>query len=322
MSRHIEKDEFDQACERRGVKLLLGNGFSQAFDREIFHYKELLNKAELGTDEAIIRSVFQQLKTVDFEQVVKALQRTAMIGSRFIDGQVESREFKNRLLRAAKTVKKSLGEAISELHPEASTSIPRTQYDRTREFIRKFDQVFTVNYDLLLYWIYTRDAWYNEVGCDDGFRKSNGKLVWRKRTASDQTVFYLHGALHYRETAEGLSKTRFQSFNNIMQQVIDALAAGEYPLLVAEGSYSAKIKRIQKSPYLVHCFEKFRSLSGSLVVYGLNLNSSDSHIIRAIEESKIRSIYFGLYGNIRSRRNNKIMGKITELETELSSAKR
>ena len=63
---------FDDALKDAGGKdcsLLLGNGFSSRY----FSYRSLLDKADLKPEDPV-RVLFDRLKTVDFERVVKALE--------------------------------------------------------------------------------------------------------------------------------------------------------------------------------------------------------------------------------------------------------
>jgi hypothetical protein len=63
---------FEDAMKKVGGKdcsLLLGNGFSARY----FSYRSLLEKADLKSDDPV-RMLFDRLKTVDFERVVKALE--------------------------------------------------------------------------------------------------------------------------------------------------------------------------------------------------------------------------------------------------------
>jgi len=58
--------------------LLLGNGFSIAYRHDIFTYGSLLDEADF-TSLPELKSVFNAMNTVDFEEVIRSLQNSAVI---------------------------------------------------------------------------------------------------------------------------------------------------------------------------------------------------------------------------------------------------
>ena len=63
-------------------------------------------------------------------------------------------------------------EAIAENHPDHPFEIEKEQYAKCKQFLLNFDRIFTVNYDLLLYWAVMQSEVQPNIPCDDGFRKS------------------------------------------------------------------------------------------------------------------------------------------------------
>lgn len=63
-------DHFKQA--RRKINLLLGNGFSIAYDRSIFSYNAL-SRFIMDSDDETIKRVFQVYNTQNFESIMQQL---------------------------------------------------------------------------------------------------------------------------------------------------------------------------------------------------------------------------------------------------------
>ena len=65
----IESMEEDETAS-----ILIANGFSQAWDADIFNYANLLEAANFGEREGVIRPLFENLGTYDFESIMKQLE--------------------------------------------------------------------------------------------------------------------------------------------------------------------------------------------------------------------------------------------------------
>lgn len=59
--------------------ILLANGFSQAWDHNIFNYQNLLHSANFGARDAAIRALFTRFNTYDFEKVMRALEAAEIV---------------------------------------------------------------------------------------------------------------------------------------------------------------------------------------------------------------------------------------------------
>jgi hypothetical protein len=67
-------------------------------------------------------------------------------------------------------IQNSLAEAIVKVHPEKTTAIPEKNKIQCLNFIQKFEDVFTVNYDLLTYWVLLYDP---NLKFGDYFNRNN-----------------------------------------------------------------------------------------------------------------------------------------------------
>ena len=178
---------FSEAIEQSSLprSLLIGNGFSIAQAGGQFSYGSFLEKAGLQPNNPI-KNVFTTLNTVDFELVMQALQHAAQIEDAY--GATNRADL---FRKGAADVREALIHAVREVHPGISFDIPQEQRDRCGEFLRNFSNVFTINYDLLLYWVILK------MGGNlftDGF--GLGGSAGGFRTFSEDgmcNTFYLHG---------------------------------------------------------------------------------------------------------------------------------
>lgn len=195
---------FSQAMNSLSVgerpALLMGNGFSQAWSTKIFNYRSIFENAQFGEHDTLIRNLFQELDTFDFESVMDKLSCTNRILQHY-DPQCPIIP----LIRDhQEALKKALINAISSSHPTYPHEISDEQFSCVRSFLSKFKGLFTLNYDLLMYWARNKkDLQPRDFDTDDGFRVGR---AWQ-RYETDQEVFFLHGALHLYEQGSLIKKT-------------------------------------------------------------------------------------------------------------------
>jgi len=143
--------------KRRTMSLLIGNGFSMAYDNEIFSYNALYNFLQSQDDE-LLTKLFGAIKSKNFELVMQQLDTTIALLDAF--GAEDS--VKQQIRTAAKKLKNSLLESVKELHPEHVFKIPDIKSQSCSRFLSFFldsgGQIFTTNYDLLLYWVLMRQG--------------------------------------------------------------------------------------------------------------------------------------------------------------------
>lgn len=143
---------------------------------------------------------------------------------------------------------------------------------------------------------------YN-IKLSDGF--NSGK--WKSDYIDSQTLHFLHGAIHIVEKQESqeVEKIQADDAGNMLKNIATLWANGFESLIVLESSADDKMKRIKTSPYLKNCFDKFKTISGNLVSFGVAFENSDEHIIKAIKNNQnIQNIYIGGFSK------DEIIGKI------------
>lgn len=233
-------------------RLLLGNGFSIACRPEIFSYDALLDRASFASPKELARTVFDVLQTRDFEEVMKALRDAARV-VRHIGAEHEA--LAATLTRTVHQLRDILVRTVSAQHPEMPSDIAEPAYAACRRFLSHFDTIYSLNYDLLLYWALMQNEIPPDVASDDGFRQPDEPdtpyVTWEVERTDTQDVFYLHGALHLFDAGDELQKyTWSRTGVRLIDQIRQALEDDLYPLIVAEGTSRQKKAKIMHSNYL------------------------------------------------------------------------
>jgi hypothetical protein len=284
--------------------LLLGNGFGIAYDANIFSYKALFRSVDWSKAERVQR-VFESLKTWDFELAIRNIEIAATIADIYQWGY----EASSTLRDDADFLKDALLRAIQETHPAHIFEVDSGRMKTTAGFLRNFGRIFSLNYDLLLYWTLVQSGTGLSDLFKDGFRYSENVLEWTD--FPNQRVLYLHGALHLFQENGRLEKIKYQSIagGRLIQQIAERVSNGHAPLFVCEGTNQQKLVHIQSSKYLRYCFRALQSATGVLFIYGHSLGDPDQHILDAISGSQIKEVFISLYGDPGSYHNQMIQSK-------------
>ncbi len=305
------REALDLVPRREKKHLMLGNGFSIALRPEIFTYNTLLERARQTNRLSMqLDDVFATLDTTDFEKVIEALENAAHLVSQYEESNPRLAE---RLRKDAGRLRNVLAETIAENHPGRPYDIDPDHYASCRRFLANFDGgIYTLNYDLLLYWTLMQSELSPGVDSDDGFRdpENAGRnyVVWDVQNTNAQRVFYLHGALHiYDARAELLKFTWSKTDIALVDQIKSSLALRRYPLIVTEGTSDQKKDRIQHSNYLGRGYRSFASITGSLFIYGHSLAENDEHLLKLIDHGKTKRLFVGIYGDWTTEGNSKII---------------
>jgi hypothetical protein len=282
--------------------LLLGNGFSIACDK-IFSYPNLYSYAEKNGLTDHVRAVFQHFGTNNFEGIMRLLEDGQWLAEHYSlkpQGKVAS-----SMAEDLESIKKALVSALANTHLPFPKSVADDRKDRCVKFVTPYKNIFTTNYDLLLYWVsmYGSEALERQ----DGFRSSPDDLdakylVFHEHIKGNKGILFLHGALHlYVAEGEVRKHSWVRSDMRLIELIKLGLAKGEYPLFVAEGNSDKKLEQIQHSGYLSYCLGKLERIEQALVVYGLSFGASDQHIINVLaDNSELETVYIGLYSDFDS----------------------
>lgn len=143
--KEIEILTFEKAINETHPKnriLVLGNGFSIAWNSSIFSYKSLKESAE-KLDERT-KTLFHTMDTVDFEELIRAYEYASHVCNVY--------GIENEFSRNASELRTMLIETIAKSHPEFPGNILSEEYENCIKFLSNFKSIYTLNYDMLLYW--------------------------------------------------------------------------------------------------------------------------------------------------------------------------
>lgn len=284
--------------EYKGMNILLANGFSIACCKDIFSYKTLFEYSDFSEN---ISDVFRTFETFDFEKVIKKLNDTSKIVNIYDSGN----NIIQKLEIDANNIKDELVEVISKKHPEHQHKISDNKFCCAYKFLSNFEEIYTLNYDMLLYWT----LMYKERSKDiiryfkipaidsmDGFGRlpENEDLTWYK--SKKQNIFYLHGALHLFDDGYDIIKAETSFEDNLMDTIRDRLKNNQYPLIVAEGSYKEKLNKISHNKYLQNALDNLKFIQGNLFIHGHSLDDNDKHILDTISSARyLKQIFISVY---------------------------
>ena len=301
-----------QKHKKRPFHLLLGNGFSMAYDSEIFSYNALHNFIQNSRDPDI-KTILGVIETKNFEVIMQQLDTcVALVGAFGGDPALTQ-----QIVDASTRLKSSLLDAVKELHPEHVFKVPQKQSEVCASFLKTFlktgGHLYSTNYDLLLYWVLMRNSVEDHV---DGFGRElenpddppddyiwSDELFWGKNRDT-QNVFYLHGALPFFDNGVAVIKEEYDEYSYLLQKISARMESAEYPIFVTAGDGRQKLTHIMHNHYLTHSYESLCTVEGSLVTFGFNFGEYDEHIIDAINraarqkaEERLWSVYIGVYSD-------------------------
>jgi hypothetical protein len=267
-----------------------------------------------------ISALFDALKTQDFEIVIRHLQDAARVVEVYRPRLVN---LARSLREDAALIKDALVKAIAKRHPDRPYDVDKDCYAACRSFLSNFENIYTLNYDVLLYWALMQDEVDNlDLRPDDGFRHPEDDpdepyVSWQQ--ANSATVHYLHGALHLFDNGSEITKyTWSKTTVPIVDQIREALNNDMYPLFVAEGSSASKKTRILHNAYLHKALRSFEACCASsknaMVIFGHSLADNDRHILRCIAKGGVGNLVISLYGDPKSPANQQIMRNAEELK--------
>lgn len=306
--------------------IILGNGFSLSFLQNLgindpkFSYPQIIQDIIEGSEngsytfEGDIRKAQQIADTYNLETIIEHLCNLERFSSVY--------NFDNsNINKDIQTLKDCLPTIISKYHPElpsqyqTDTSIIKIDdncYKSCGNFLKKFSTIFTLSYDLFLYWVINKGGLKNIFY--DGFGNKGGTapLIWRDTYSGDgsKKFYYLHGGLHYYrtyieeefiqsfETGYPVEKIKYDGQSSIIEQIKEMVADNKFPLVVVEGNGKEKRKKITANDVLANGFSALSEVSGSVFIFGANLLSDeDNHLIQAMAKSSVKNIYYGLHVN-------------------------
>lgn len=286
-------------CDAFSESILLGNGASISVDPR-FRYNSLKEHAiRNGLLTENVQRLFEFFETDDFELVLRLVWQANKVNSALliVDGQT-------RL--AYEHVRSCLIEAVRNIHPEHFEV--EHQFPHIANFLARFHTVFSLNYDLTLYWVIMyanrhynghtfKDCMVHGRFDSEWFRFKESLNAWDQRVT---LIFYPHGSLVLaRDVLEQECKLGSQGGADLLRSILTRWQSGSVvPLFVSEGTSNQKIAAIQNSHYLNTVYrEIIPNIGGSLTIFGWSLSEHDIHILRRIGKSNVARIAVSVLGN-------------------------
>lgn len=277
--------------------LIIGNGASIAVHPG-FGYSSLFASAtEHGHITESVARIFKQFGTEDFELVLRQLWQ-AMLVNRALeisDGKVEA---------AYQQVRTALIATIRVTHVTYDDARPHLE--PIYRFLQQFKTIFSLNYDLILYWA-TRSSedaigkWFKDCFVRGAFNDDNWQDMREPygRAAGATLFFYPHGNLVLTRTLDGGESKVSAGFNNLLESILTQWEdESVVPLFVCEGTADHKKRSIESSPYLHRVFrEVMPEMGESLVVYGWGLAEQDRHLLDQIKKRPPQRVAVSVYGD-------------------------
>lgn len=322
-------DAISDSAQYSKRHLILGNGFGISCLPDIFNYSSLYKQADFS-DAPEAKKVFRRLKSRDFEFVIRTLETSATVLSVYSPRLVKTR---NKMLMHAERLKEILVSTIADSHPKNPNAINNRKFHACRRFLGHFlgpntkGCVFTLNYDLLLYWALMHDDPFADekvvLENNDGFGNDEDDpeadyVVWQADEPHGANILFLHGALHLFDSGSELKKyTWIRKGIPLVKQVSSAIEDNKFPLFVAEGSSRQKKSKIRHSAYLYQCYKvlsaNVRQRQHCFFIFGHSLAKNDNHILRKLGQGYFQKLYVSMYGDPKSDINKKLAKRVGDI---------
>ena len=196
-------------------------------------------------------------------------------------GNIDIGEFEKKPLKAVS--KKMVYELASGIFKESGVHVEkkRDDYFRILKHIRK-EAVISVN---------------------DGFvinppRKESGQyMVWNFNEQPEQSIFYLHGALHIYKDDRKVKKLILNKNSHDVDFIneINKKYVENSHSCVFQTTSAQKLEKIRKNSYLENCLRKLSKVKDSLFIIGWSCSENDQHIVDTIKKSPSSHLYISYH---------------------------
>lgn len=294
--------------------LLIGNGYSIAAHHG-FSYASLLSMTNFEL-EHWFKDLFSKLDTNNFELILEILDNAQFVNE--TSGNIAEAE---RDVKARENLIDLFIKTLRSIHPDnkilidAPACITEEQYKTNGQFLNNFSTIFTLNYDLLLYWSILENKYTDRFKDNFSITKDRDYFAnyFNESPIVNTNLWFLHGALHLRTDHTGLTyKVIHSENNNILDQLRASLEKSIYPTIIFEGTDKEKILKINTNRYLSIANSVLSNSSGCLFTYGFSFNKNDFHILDSIFKSSIHTLCVGLRGT--TDQHQEIVGECAKLK--------
>ena len=280
--------------------IIIGNGFGLSFDQafglQCFRWNNLLElcKIEEGSP---LYALLQECN-LDFELAHQKLNNAIDVFVKYGECEDKIRFYEKQV----DLLREQLVFAVAASHPNSfANATPEmcSKIKSGRRFLGRFDEIYSLNYDLLLYWLRCYEKPF--IG-SDSFCTSNehDDLVFRPDDNSN--FLFPHGALFLNRNGISATKVRSSPYDPILAVVERNIGNGVFPITVSEGTGKQKREVIQGNKYLSYCYDRLQKVEGSVFTFGCSfVSGKDEHIIQQLLRSPAEKIVIGEYAPDRAR---------------------
>ncbi|ACT06330.1 conserved hypothetical protein [Dickeya chrysanthemi Ech1591] len=288
--------QWSELAQRYDGTILLGNGASIAVSPR-FAYGSLLEhvtqRESLAED---VRRLFDFFKTKDFELILRIVWQASNVNKSLEIEDVRTHE-------AYLRIRECLIQAVRDVHPEHGEVNEQLPY--IYEFLKRFNTVISLNYDLIVYWTMTygldindhhrfKDCFLTRGLFEQDWQRLRGMLG---NEQSNTLVFYPHGSLILcRNRVEQEHKIHIRG-SGLLESILESWQSEEVvPLFVSEGTYEQKVSSIQSSYYLSTVYrEILTEPRENLVILGWGMGEHDVHLLKRMARTRIQRVAVSVF---------------------------
>lgn len=302
--------------------LILGNGSSIAVSDK-FSYHSLKEYAkQKGFMSNDIKKLFTFYNdTDDFEFILRLVWQTTNVNK-----ALNIRDDKTQ--KIYEDVRNCLIKTIQDIHPKYDEV--KNNIHNISQFIKNFRLIFSLNYDLILYWAMMYSNNQTNYIFKDCFVHSEFDQKFMKFYESDKhvtLVFYPHGNLILAKNKMGDEfkiSTKTLKQETLLENIFHTWEKAQCtPLFICEGTSQQKVNTINGSPYLkqfnniLYQYKNYHTIDELIDYQALHkieyYNNIALHkyecILDIIDPFKVKSSYPYLYSNINSNHIANVISK-------------
>lgn len=281
--------------------IVLGNGFGLSFDaatrQNNFNWNSLLDLCDIEVGSKL-HGVLAACQ-FDFELAHQKLN-TAIDEIKLYDSEsvlIRTLEEQIQYLRDQLIIAVQRSHPpsfVQERSPESKEELDAIIYN-CREFLNGFKNIFSLNYDLLLYWVRCYES--NYMGSDFFTGDRDSPLTYsHPNFVKSANFFFPHGAVFIFREGNTATKSRSSKRDPILARVESQIERGLFPMCISEGTGEQKLEKIKMNRYLRDAFHMIRRSEGVIFTFGCSfLDGKDSHIMFEMAMSCAKHIVIGVY---------------------------
>jgi hypothetical protein len=119
-----------------------------------------------------------------------------------------------------------------------------------------------------------------------------------KKDKYEQNLFFLHGAFHIYKDKNKIKKITSKTDKALYSRLEEVINEDRKEIVTVFQTMD-KQNTINENEYLKYCYDKLKTLRGSVVIIGSSLAENDKHIFNSINDSSVEKVYISTFGDER-----------------------